>query len=177
MLRPILNHHLVMSVERPHRGGEGATGVAPTVKGIHPRIKYAVIHSGIRASGKVRPEFVVDMATLEISRADYDGLPREGWNYGTIDEVIERVQAVERGLLWTLVSASVLGVVWWLLRRRARRLAGVGGPTETFVEPQLPVRDKDVVDLPPVGIHDLPEPPKGEADDDGDASTGPATGI
>ncbi|MEY4829273.1 MAG: hypothetical protein RLZZ562_1069 [Planctomycetota bacterium] len=96
---------------------------------------------------------------------------------GVIDEVIERVQAVERGLLWTLVSASVLGVVWWLLRRRARRLAGVGGPTETFVEPQLPVRDKDVVDLPPVGIHDLPEPPKGEADDDGDASTGPATGI
>jgi ADP-ribose pyrophosphatase YjhB (NUDIX family) len=90
LLRPILNHHLVMSVERPHRGGEGATGVAPTVKGIHPRIKYAVIHSGIRASGKVRPEFVVDMATMEISRADYDGLPREGWNYGTIDEVIER---------------------------------------------------------------------------------------
>jgi hypothetical protein len=63
---------------------------------------------------------------------------------GVIDEVIERVQAVERGLLWTLVSAGTLGVVWWLLRRRARRLAGVGGPTETFVEPQLPVSDEDV---------------------------------
>jgi hypothetical protein len=90
LLRPILNHHLVMSVERPHRGGEGATGKARTVQGIHPRSKYAVIHSGLRADGTVRPEFAVNMATMEISRADYDGQPREGWNYGTLDEVIAR---------------------------------------------------------------------------------------
>lgn len=90
LLRPILNHHLVMSVERPHRGGEGATGKARTVQGIHPRSKYAVIHSGLRADGTVRPEFSVNMATMEISRADYDGQPREGWNYGTLDEVIAR---------------------------------------------------------------------------------------
>jgi hypothetical protein len=63
-----------------------------------------------------------------------------------------------------------------LLRRRARRLAGVGGPTETFGEPQLPVSDEDVVDLPPVGISDLPEPPNGETDNGGDESTGKAAG-
>ena len=90
LLRPILNQHLVMSVERPHRDGVGSRGKARTVQGIQPRTIYAVIHTGLRADGTVRPSFVVNMATMEISRADAEGRPREAWNYGTIDEVIAR---------------------------------------------------------------------------------------
>lgn len=85
---------------------------------------------------------------------------------GVIDDVIARVQAVERGLLWLLVGGGVTLLVFWLWRRRKQRLAAKGGPTETFVEPQLPVQDKDVVDLPPVGISDVPEPPNGEPDEE-----------
>lgn len=85
---------------------------------------------------------------------------------GVIDEVIVRVQAVERGLLLLLVGAGAVVLALWLWRRRKHRLAAKGGPTETFVEPQLPVQNKDVVDLPPVGISEVPEPPNGEADED-----------
>jgi membrane protein DedA with SNARE-associated domain len=85
---------------------------------------------------------------------------------GVIDDVIERVQQIERGLLWLLVGAGAAVVGFWLWRRRKARLAAKAGPTETFVEPQLPIRDKDVVDLPPVGLGDVPEPPRGEADED-----------
>ncbi len=79
---------------------------------------------------------------------------------GVIDEIITRVQAVERGLLWLLLGAGlVLGVVW-LWRRRKRRLAQERGPTESYVKPQLPVEEPDdVVDLPPEPPIDLPTPP------------------
>lgn len=76
---------------------------------------------------------------------------------GVIDVVIERVQAVERGLVWTISGAIVVLVVWWLFRRRARRKAAAEGPTETFVEPQLPVQT-DVVDLPPMANAESVEP-------------------
>lgn len=88
-LRPILNHHLVMSNDRLHWGGE-VSGTAPQVAGIDPRRKYAVIFSVGRNSGRQIPEFVVNMNNMEISRADKDGQPRPEWNFGTIDEVIAR---------------------------------------------------------------------------------------
>ena len=88
-LRPILNHHLVMSNDRLHWGGE-VSGTAPQVAGIDPRRKYAVIFSVGRNSGRQIPEFVVNMVNMEISRADKDGQPRPDWNFGTIDEVIAR---------------------------------------------------------------------------------------
>lgn len=92
-LKPILDHHLVMSHDQPHWGGK-ISGRAPTVKGIEPRRKYAVIHSGMRTDRhgktKVVPEFVVNLETLELSRADENGQPRDFWNFGHIDEVISR---------------------------------------------------------------------------------------
>ena len=92
---------------------------------------------------------------------------------GVIDEVIARVQAVERGLLWLIVGAVVVLGGYLLLRRRARRRAAGAGPTETFVEPQLPVQDEDVLELPPVGINEAPEPPRvGSEDEDGEPRDG-----
>ncbi len=87
---------------------------------------------------------------------------------GVIDEVIARVQAVERGLLWLIVGGVVALGGYLLLRRRARRRAAGAGPTETFVEPQLPVQDEDVLELPPVGINEAPEPPKVGSEDEAD---------
>ena len=99
-LRPILNHHLVMSYlasirSMGMRTPEQAAQHAPKVQGIAARKKYAVIHSGTatnRASGQkqIIPEFVVNMETMEISRSDPNGQPRDMWNFGTIDEVIAR---------------------------------------------------------------------------------------
>ncbi len=85
---------------------------------------------------------------------------------GVIDEVIARLQAIERGLLLVLVGAGVVLLGIWLWRRRKQRQAAKIGPTETYVEPQLPVQEEDVVEVAPVGISDLPEAPKGEADED-----------
>ena len=76
---------------------------------------------------------------------------------GVIDVVIERVQAVERGWVWTILGAAVVLGVWWLGRRRARRRASAEGPTETFVEPQLPVQ-RDIIDLPPMANAEAVEP-------------------
>ena len=86
-LRPILDTHLAASSAK-HR-----TKVR-TVAGIDPRRKYALIHSGsytTRDGGsRFRPEFVVNLETMEISRADDNGQPRPGWNFGTVDSVIAR---------------------------------------------------------------------------------------
>lgn len=88
---------------------------------------------------------------------------------GVIDVVIERVQAVERGLVWSAIGGAVVVLGWWLWRRRQKRRAMQKGPTEAFVEPQLPVPDEpppDVVDVPA----DLePEIDEAPADDDGAA--------
>lgn len=90
-LRPILNHHLVMSNDRPHWGNP-VSGKAPKVQGIDVRRKYILIHSGHDKMGRPVPEFVVNMENMEISRADENGQPRDWWNYGTVDEVIARGQ-------------------------------------------------------------------------------------
>lgn len=70
---------------------------------------------------------------------------------GVIDVVIEGVQAVERGLVWSTVGGVVVLLGWWLWRRRKKRRAMQKGPTEAYVEPQLPVPAEpppDVVELP-----------------------------
>jgi len=87
-LKPILDQHLVYSHDRIHYG-RPVSGSAPTVAGIDPRKKFAVIFS-LGRTGRQHPEFVVNMETMEISRADENGRPRDMWNFGTIDEVIAR---------------------------------------------------------------------------------------
>lgn len=57
-----------------------------------------------------------------------------------IEEVIETVQTVERGLLWgSIGGALVLGLwFWWWRRRRQRRQRRE--LTETFVQPKKPIQ-------------------------------------
>lgn len=68
-----------------------------------------------------------------------------GFHFGdVIDEAILRVQQVERGILWTVISALVvLGVVWSLRQhRKLRELART--PSETFVAPSVPPAPTDL---------------------------------
>ncbi|MCA8976250.1 MAG: hypothetical protein KDC98_16135, partial [Planctomycetes bacterium] len=59
---------------------------------------------------------------------------------GTIDQAIAFVKSAERRILITAaVVGSVLGL-WYWLRRRRRRQALVGTSVEAFVEPSSPVR-------------------------------------
>ena len=100
-LAPILNHHLVMSYAQSNAAPlEQAKRRAPRVQGIEARKKYAVIHSGtypdrLTQQKRIVPEFVVNMETMEISRSDENGQPRDRWNFGTIDEVIARGQTLK----------------------------------------------------------------------------------
>ncbi len=67
---------------------------------------------------------------------------------GVIESVVDTVQRVERGILWTaLAGLAVLGVWLWLWRRR-RRLSRQQRPTETFVQPQRPVREAGTTPAP-----------------------------
>lgn len=60
---------------------------------------------------------------------------------GFIKKMILTVQEVERGILWGALAVAVLGTLWWWLhRRRQRRLQLLRRPTETFVQPQVPVQ-------------------------------------
>lgn len=96
-LRPILDRHLQASAEGIWGGVRGTRGRPRRVEGIEERRKYAVIHSGTngkRNSTRVDPEFAVDLETLHIARADDDGRPRPGWDYGHIDDVIARGRAL-----------------------------------------------------------------------------------
>jgi len=83
---------------------------------------------------------------------------------GVIDTAIERVQAVERGLLWSICAGVLIAGIWlWLWRRRRARAQQSPTPTESFVEPQLPVGDGAV---PATGAMAAVE-----ADDDPDLAT------
>jgi len=84
---------------------------------------------------------------------------------GFIDHVIGRVQAVERGILWSLVAGLLIfGIVYAFWRRGHRRKARPK-PVETYVEPQLPVQGSE----PPPE-----EPPAATpASSDADAQTEP----
>lgn len=57
-----------------------------------------------------------------------------------IKTMIQTVQEVERGILWTAAGVAVLGSLWWWLRRRRQGLlAQANRPTESFVQPKVPV--------------------------------------
>ena len=66
-----------------------------------------------------------------------------------IEDVIAQVQRVERGLLWALVSLLAVGLAWYWLWSRRRRLQQEQRPTEAFVQPQRPVQEDSKVAPPP----------------------------
>lgn len=58
---------------------------------------------------------------------------------GFIEEMIAKVEKVERGLLWGTVATAVvlaLGLWWWRRRRQQQQRSEM---TETFVQPQKPI--------------------------------------
>ncbi|GDY01445.1 membrane protein [Planctomycetota bacterium] len=84
-----------------------------------------------------------------------------------IDGAIERVQSVERGLLWTVLATLLLGGIW-LWRRRPGRKSST--PDETFLEPQMPVvdptdNDPDNSIVSMVDLPDLEDPRQLEQDE------------
>jgi len=83
---------------------------------------------------------------------------------GFIDNVIDRVQTVERGLLWSVCGVVILGAGWLWLWRHRRQQKAVPPPAETFVEPQLPVQDAE----PPSAPATLAVPPAAAAEATGD---------
>lgn len=81
-----------------------------------------------------------------------------------IKTMIQTVQEVERGILWTAAGVAVLGSLWWWLRRRRQGLlAQANRPTESFVQPKVPVQE------PPA----CPEPATGAAAPTADAEPAP----
>ena len=59
-----------------------------------------------------------------------------GARFGNIiDDAIEKVLQVERGLLIAAITGGLILVGWYWLRRRRRQL--VAGPSETFVGPSI----------------------------------------
>lgn len=68
---------------------------------------------------------------------------------GFIDEVIVKVQKVERGILWAAIGGGIvvgLWFWWWRRRRFARMHRKVG---ETFVQPSRPVQSGEGPDGAP----------------------------
>lgn len=59
---------------------------------------------------------------------------------GAIDDVIARVQTLERGILYTAIGVGVVVGVWYWIRWRSRQRLLIGTSTETYVEPSEPVR-------------------------------------
>lgn len=90
---------------------------------------------------------------------------------GFIRKMAQTVQEVESGILWGALAVAVLGSLWWWLhRRRQRRLQMLRRPTETFVQPQVPVQGPP---LPP--CEPVPPTPSAVAPAPGEP-TAPATG-
>lgn len=77
---------------------------------------------------------------------------------GYIDVAIERVQQIERGILWAIGSLLVLAALWYWLWRRQQRLRAAPVPTETYVEPQLPVIGEPADDAADGGAPPAPGP-------------------
>jgi hypothetical protein len=59
---------------------------------------------------------------------------------GLIEEMIETVQKVERGLLWGSIAGTLVlaGCLWWW--RRRRQLRQRSEMKEAFVQPQKPIQ-------------------------------------
>ncbi len=86
-----------------------------------------------------------------------------GYHFGPyINDFIEKVKTLERGILITVAVAAVGAGLWWWLRARKRRSARVGTRTETYVEPS--------VITPSTGADDAAKPlnrvPQGDWADD-----------
>lgn len=74
-----------------------------------------------------------------------------GYHFGgVIDEAILRVNQVERGLLWTVVTALVVLVVIWSLRQRRKQHELTRATTETYVAPTVPPVAPDGSGVPDV---------------------------
>jgi hypothetical protein len=70
-----------------------------------------------------------------------------------IKTMIQTVQEVERGILWTAAGIAVLGSLWWWLRRRRQGLlAQANRPTESFVQPKVPVQEPPVCPDPETAV-------------------------
>jgi membrane protein DedA with SNARE-associated domain len=70
-----------------------------------------------------------------------------------IKTMIQTVQEVERGILWTAAGVAVLGSLWWWLRRRRQGLlAQANRPTESFVQPKVPVQEPPVCPDPETAV-------------------------
>lgn len=75
---------------------------------------------------------------------------------GFIDEMIQTVQRVERGILWAAVGGGAVVLLWLWLWQRKRRQQRQSRPGEAFVQPQRPIAPAvDVADP------DQPAPPDG----------------
>jgi membrane protein DedA with SNARE-associated domain len=77
---------------------------------------------------------------------------------GVIDDVIDRVQTIERGLLWSTIGVLLLAAGYYWLWRRRRRIATVRPPAETYVEPRLPVQPPATTATPGVSPAAVPPP-------------------
>lgn len=56
-----------------------------------------------------------------------------------IEDVVARVQQVERSILYTAIGLLAVAALWWWLRRRRRaRALRETRPAETYVEPRVP---------------------------------------
>lgn len=76
---------------------------------------------------------------------------------GIIDDVIQKVQRIERGLLWSAGAALVLAVLWfWWRRLQRRRRHRTATPKETFVEPRVEVASE--VTLQPTEVAPVQAP-------------------
>ena len=64
---------------------------------------------------------------------------------GVIDDVIARVQAIEKGILWLMLAGLVLSGLWYGLWRRQQRRRTHRRPAETYIEPRLPVQDLEAI--------------------------------
>lgn len=77
---------------------------------------------------------------------------------GIIEEVVQKVEKVERGLLWgTIISSVFVGISFWWWRRR-RQQQNRSEMTETFIQPKKPIHDF-VTDGQRAAIGSNPEPP------------------
>jgi membrane-associated protein len=73
-----------------------------------------------------------------------------GWRSASvIEEVIAKVQTVERGILWTTVGGVVVLAIWLWLWRRRRIRARQRRLTEAYVQPKQPVQPPPPIEPPP----------------------------
>jgi len=68
---------------------------------------------------------------------------------GFIDEMIETVKRVERGILWAAVGGGLVIGLWLWIWQRRRRAQRQGRPGEAFVQPQRPIQAQPEGPPPP----------------------------